>query len=241
MSRKLKEKADALLAAERGTILKARGTEVAVALAYPNTYHLGMSNLGMHQIYSLLNRRADTTCERVFLPDEEDVEEYETTGEKLFSLESKRPVREFDILAFSVSFEQDYMNVLNILRLSGIPADKRERTGADPLVVLGGICSFFNPEPLTDFVDVVIVGEGEEVTGEFIDTYKANRKTGRQGLLRALSKIPGVYVPEFYEVIYHSDGTIRERKNLDPDAPVRIVKQTVRDFDKVPAATVILT
>jgi radical SAM family uncharacterized protein len=241
MSRKLKEKADAMLAAERGTILKARGTEVTVALAYPNTYHIGMSNLGVHQIYSILNRRADTACERVFLPDEDDIEEYEKTGTKLFCLESKRSVKEFDILAFSVSFEQDYVNVLNILRLSGISADKRERTGEYPLVVLGGICSFFNPEPLTDFVDLVIVGEGEEVAGEFIDAYRTNRGKGRRELLRELSRVPGVYVPELYEVIHHEDGTIRERKNLEPAAPGRIVKRTVKDFDKTPAATVILT
>ncbi len=241
MSRKLKEKADALLAAERGTILKARGTEVAFALAYPNTYHIGMSNLGVHQIYSILNRRADTACERVFLPDEDDIEEYGTTSTKLFCLESKRPVREFDLLAFSVSFEQDYVNILEILRLSGIPADKRERTEDDPLVVLGGICSFFNPEPLADFVDVVIVGEGEEVVGEFIDAYKQNRGKERHELLSALSRIPGVYVPEFYEVVYHEDGTIMGRTKLEPVAPDRIVKRTVKDFDKAPAATVILT
>jgi len=241
MSRKLKEKADALLAAERGTIIKARGTEVAFALAYPNTYHVGMSNLGVHQLYSILNSRVDTACERVFLPDEDDIDEYEKTGTQLFCLESRRRVREFDILAFSVSFEQDYVNVLEILRLSGIPADKRERSGDDPLVVLGGICSFFNPEPLTDFVDVVIVGEGEEVAGEFIDAYKTNREKGRKGLLDALCRIPGVYVPEFYEVIYHEDGTVRERKKLEPSAPDGIVKRTVKDFDKAPAATVILT
>src|SRR6266508_2877839 len=111
MSRNLREKADALLAAERGTVLKARDAEITVALAYPNTYPVGMSNLGVHQIYSILNRRDDTACERVFLPDEDDVEEHVKTGEKLFCLESKRPVREFDILAFSVSFEQDYVNV----------------------------------------------------------------------------------------------------------------------------------
>ena len=241
MSRKLKEKADALLAAERGTISKARGTEVAFALAYPNTYHIGMSNLGVHQIYSILNLRADTACERVFLPDEDDIEEYGKTGTKLFCLESKRSVREFDILAFSVSFEQDYVNILEILRLSGIPADKHERTGDDPLVVLGGICSFFNPEPLSDFVDVVIVGEGEEVVGEFIDAYKQNRGKERHELLSALCSIPGVYVPEFYEVVYHEDGTIRGRTKLEPVAPDRIVKRTVKDFDKAPAATVILT
>jgi radical SAM family uncharacterized protein len=241
MSRKLTAKADALLAAERGTVLKARSAEVTVALAYPNTYPIGMSNLGVHQIYSLLNRRADTACERVFLPDADDVEEYVKTGTELFCLESKRPVRTFDILAFSVSFEQDYVNVLTILHLSGIAADKRERTGEDPLVVLGGICSFFNPEPLTDFVDLVVVGEGEEVTGELIDAYKANREKGRRELLRTLSRIPGVYVPEFYEVVYQEDGTIRERKNLEPAVYDRIVKRTVKDFDAAPAATVILT
>ncbi len=168
MSRKLKEKADALLAAERGTVHKARGAQVEIVLAYPNTYHVGMSNLGVHQIYSLLNRREDTACERVFLPDEEDIEDYYKTGTKLFTLESKRPVKEFDILAFSVSFEQDYLNILEILRLSGIPLAQEERTDEDPLVLLGGICSFFNPEPLADFFDIVIVGEGEEVMGEFV-------------------------------------------------------------------------
>ncbi len=235
------EKTDALLAKERGSVRKARGAEVEVALAYPNTYHLGMSNLGMHQIYSILNTRPDTACERVFLPDEEDIEEYETSNTKLFSLESKRPVRDFDILAFSVSFEQDYLNVLELLRLSGIPDDKRERAEDDPLVILGGICSFFNPEPLADFFDVVIVGEGEEVAAEFIDVYKASRGKNRNELLKAVSKIPGVYVPGFYEVLYNDDGTIKERLVLNPAAPERIVKRTVRDISRMPAATTIFT
>src|SRR5512144_1230100 len=191
MSRRLQEKTDALLAAERGTVFKPQGAEVAVALAYPNTYHVGMSNLGLHQIYSLLNSRPDTVCERVFLPDDEDLEDYERTGAKLFSLESKRQVREFDILAFSVSFEHDYLNILEMLRLAGVPADRRDRTADDPLLVLGGICSFFNPEPISDFFDVVIVGEGEEVAGEFIDMFKANRGKHRRDLLRGLGAIPG--------------------------------------------------
>jgi len=241
MSRKLKEKADALLVAERGRVIKTADAEVSFALAYPNTYHVGMSNLGVHQIYAILNRRTDTVCERVFLPDEEDLGEYGKSETRLFSLESKRPVKEFDILAFSVPFEQDYANVLEILRLSGISLDKAERTVDDPLVILGGICSFFNPEPLTDFVDIVIVGEGEEVVGEFIDTYKANREKGRKELLRAVSRIPGVYVPEFYEVTYHDDGTIRERRILEPGAPERIQKRTVLDFNRTPAASVIIT
>jgi radical SAM family uncharacterized protein len=241
MSRKLFERTDALLAAERGTIYKARDVEVAIALAYPNTYHVGMSNLGMHQIYAILNRCADTACERAFLPDEEDIEEYDKSHTRLYSLESKRPIREFDVLAFSVSFEQDYLNILEMLRLSGIPPDKKERTEDDPLVILGGICSFFNPEPLADFFDVVIVGEGEEVAGEFVQVYKENRGQGRLALLRALSRIPGVYVPEFYDVAYHEDNTIKERKLLDPSAPEQIVKRIAQDFNRTPAATVILT
>ncbi len=241
MSQKLRDKTDSLLSAERGTVYKARGAEVEVALAYPNSYHIGMSNIGMHQIYFLLNRRNDTSCERVFLPDDEDIKEYEVSHTKLFSLESKRPISDFDILAFSVSFEQDYLNILEMLRLAGIPQEKEERTSGYPIIVLGGICSFFNPEPLTDFFDLVIVGEGEEVIGEFIDMFKANRGCDRHKLLLAWSRIPGVYVPEFYEVLFSADGTIRERKKKEPGAPDRIVKRTVQGLDTSAAATVILT
>ncbi len=163
MSWKIEQKIKSLLAAERGTVYKARGAEVEMALAYPSSYHIGMSNLGVHRIYSIVNSRDDAVCERVFLPDEEDIEEYTKTGTKLLSLESRRPVGKFDILAFSVSFEQDYLNILEMLRLAGIPQNKQARTDDHPLVVLGGICSYFNPEPLADFFDVVLVGEGEEI------------------------------------------------------------------------------
>ncbi|HEX9020004.1 MAG TPA: TIGR03960 family B12-binding radical SAM protein [Nitrospirota bacterium] len=239
MSRKLRDKTDALLAAERGTVVKPRA-EVSVALAYPNTYHVGMSNLGVHRIYSLMNDRPDTVCERVFLPDGRDLEEYARTGTALFALESKRPVKEFDILAFSVSFEQDYLNILEMLRLAGIGVDKRDRAEGAPLVVLGGICSFFNPEPLADFFDCVLVGEGEELSGEFIAVFRDNRRKDRKELLKALSGIPGVYVPEFYEVLYREDGTIRERGKREPPAPDRIIKRVVRDFSSS-ASTAIMT
>jgi radical SAM family uncharacterized protein len=241
MTRRLKEKAEALLAAERGTIYKPHGAEVEIALAYPNTYHVGMSNLGVQRIYSLLNGRDDTLCERLFLPDEEDTEEFAKTRTPLFTLESRRQVKEFDILAFSVSFEQDYLNILEILRLSGIAPDKRERSEEDPLLILGGICSFFNPEPLADFFDVVIIGEGEEVVGEFLDVYQENRSKGRRELLRSACSIPGVYVPEFYEVIYNEDGTVKGRKSLEATAPARVKKRTINDISKAPAASTILT
>jgi len=241
MSRVLQEKAKTLLAVERGTVSKAGGAAVEIALAYPNTYHVGMSNLGMHQVYSILNQRDDTSCERTFLPEEDDILEFDRSNTKLFSLESQRPVRDFDILAFSVSFEHDYLNVLEILRLAGIPADKQDRGPDDPLLVLGGICTFFNPEPLSDFFDAVIVGEGEEIAGEFIDVYKANRGKGRKELLRALCSVSGVYIPEFYEVLYNVNGTIRERRSLIADVPATIIKRAVKDIDRKPAATVILS
>jgi radical SAM family uncharacterized protein len=241
MSRRLREKIGALLAAEQGAVFKHGGAEVSVALAYPNTYHIGMSNLGMHQVYSLLNRRSDTVCERVFLPDEEDRAEYEATRTPLFSLETGRPVAEFDILAFSVSFEQDYLNVLEMLRLAGIAPERASRTGDGPLVVLGGICSFFNPEPLAEFFDAAVVGEAEEALGELIDAYRAQGAADRQGLLRALAKVPGVYIPSFTEVEYNDDGTIGQRRPVEPGAPGRIVKRTVAALDQHPAASVILS
>jgi radical SAM family uncharacterized protein len=241
MSRRLREKNAALLAAERGTIIKPGGAAVSVALAYPSTYHVGMTNLGVHQVYSLLNSRDDTVCERVFLPDEEDREEYAATGTRLFTLETARQVRDFDILAFSVSFEQDYLNVLSMLRIAGVSAEREARAPRDPLLVLGGICSFFNPEPLADFFDVVIVGEGEEVIGEFIDAYAAVRSDDRAVQMRELSRIPGVYVPGFYGLSYNDDGTIRKREALMPGIPERIVKRAVQDLSRRPASSVILT
>jgi radical SAM superfamily enzyme YgiQ (UPF0313 family) len=195
----------------------------------------------VHQLYSILNRREDTACERVFLPDEEDREAYDGTVTPLFALESQRPVKEFDLLAFSASFEQDYLNVLEMLRLAGISADKQVRTAEDPLLVLGGICSFFNPEPLAGFFDVVVVGEGEEVAGELVDAYRLNRDRDRKDLLRALCRIPGVYIPEFYEVAYKEDGTILERRALIPEAPSIIRKRSIADINTLPAATVIQT
>ena len=179
-----------------------------------------MSNLGVHQVYSVLNGRNDTSCERVFLPDEDDIPEYDRSNTKLFALESRRPVREFDIVAFSVSFEHDYLNVLEMLRLAGIPSRKKDREPDDPLLVLGGICTFFNPEPLSEFFDVVIVGEGEEIAGEFIDVLQGEPGKGKTGAAEgALRPEPGVYIPEFYEVLYNDDGTIRERRTIEAERP----------------------
>src|SRR6202795_3167462 len=181
MSWSLKKKAQALLADEQGTIRKDWGGKVSVALVYPNTYAVGMSNLGFQTIYSHLNRLPDVVCERVFLPDAVDVEELARTGEGPFSLESLRPLRDFHMIGFSVTYEGDYINVLRLLALAGIPTRAAERRAQEPVVLMGGVCAFSNPEPLAPFMDAIAVGEGEELVGEIIAAYGSCRADGSEG------------------------------------------------------------
>src|SRR6266852_8930197 len=155
MSWRLRKKAQALVAGEEGAVGKEWGGRVSIALVYPNTYAVGMSNLGFQTIYSHLNRLPHVVCERVFLPDASDVEELARTGEGPFSLESLRPLRDFDLIGFSVTYEGDYINVLRLLALAGIPLRAAERRQRDPLVLMGGVCAFSNPEPLAPFMDMV--------------------------------------------------------------------------------------
>src|ERR671933_3029210 len=156
------------LATEEGYVVK-RGAQLRVALCYPNVYAVGMANLGLHAVYELFNNIPEVGCERVFLPDDEELREYEKTGAPLLTLETQTPVRDFDVVAFSISFETDYLNMARMLRLAGIPLWARERTERDPLVVMGGAASFLNPEPIADFTDVVGVGEGEILGHQLID------------------------------------------------------------------------
>src|SRR5215213_6356311 len=148
------------LAAEEGWVLK-RGARLRIALCYPNHYEIGMANLGFQAMYELFNRIPEVSCERVFLPDERERREYEKSRATLLSLESQTPVRDFDVVTFSISFETDYLNMARMLRLSGIPVWSKERNHFHPLVVMGGAASFLNPEPIADFTDIIAVGEGE--------------------------------------------------------------------------------
>src|ERR687883_800059 len=157
------------LASEEGWILK-RGAQLRIALCYPNVYEIGMANLGFQAMYELFNKIPEVSCERVFLPDEAEMREYEKTGTPLLSLESQTRVRDFDVIAFSISFETDYLNMARMLRLSGVPVWSRMRTRHDPLVVMGGAASFLNPEPIADFTDVIAVGEGEILASKLVDT-----------------------------------------------------------------------
>jgi radical SAM superfamily enzyme YgiQ (UPF0313 family) len=165
--------------------------DVKFALAFPDTYEIGMSNLGLRILYDILNKRPDTVAERVFAPWVDMETEMRQHGLPLFALESQRPLREFGILGFSLGYELTYTNVLNMLDLAGIPVLAAERGDEYPLVIAGGCCTV-NPEPLVDFIDAFVVGEGEEVVHELVDAFKAHGAEGRPALLRHLPRREGV-------------------------------------------------
>jgi radical SAM superfamily enzyme YgiQ (UPF0313 family) len=228
MNRKLLEKVEYLLSREKGTVYKDPGGKVNIALVYPNKYSVGMSSLGYQGIYGLLNGINDVVCERVFLPSEEDIGEYERSGTELFAFESKRPLSRFDIVAFSVSFENDYPNIVKVLRLSRIPLMSRERRQTDPLVVMGGVCAFYNPEPLADFFDICFIGEAEDMLPEFLGVYRVSRS--KEELSRKILGIEGIYLPGLYSVDYSEDTGRIIGRTARGGAPVTIKKRTTRDL-----------
>jgi radical SAM superfamily enzyme YgiQ (UPF0313 family) len=229
MSWPLKRKAQALLAQEQGAARKDWGGKVAVALVYPNTYAVGMSNLGFQTIYAHLNRLSDAVCERVFLPDPEDIAELSRTGESVFSLESQRPLRDFDLVGFSVTYEGDYINALRLLRLGGIPLRAAERGEHDPIVLMGGVCAFSNPEPLAPFMDLVAVGEGEELVGELVAAYRESGGS-REQFLDAAAALEGVYVPANYDPTYDAQGRLSAMM-ARAGAPAIVHKRRLRNID----------
>jgi radical SAM superfamily enzyme YgiQ (UPF0313 family) len=238
MSWKLKEKIDSLLSKEQGTVYKDPGGKINIALVYPNTYHVGMSNLGFQGIYGLLNKTGDVVCERLFLPDEEDMEEHLRTDTELFTMESKRALGHFDIIAFSVSFENDYPNIVKILTLSGIPLRSSERNSTHPLVIMGGACAFFNPEPVADFFDIVFIGEAEELLPEFLDAYRHSAE--RPDILKRSVAIEGLYVPQFYTASYDIEEKISRRYSSE-EAPEIVKRRYIKDITETDFETSIIT
>src|SRR3989440_1754004 len=220
MSQRIIESYKQKLATEEGWIRK-RGAQLRIALCYPNVYEIGMANLGFHAMYELFNRIPEVSCERVFLPDEREMREYERTRAPLLSMESQTPVRDFDVVAFSISFETDYLNMVHMLRLSGVPVWSKDRNGRDPLVVMGGAASFLNPEPIADFTDVIGVGEGEILGPKLVDIILENES--KDEVLSALARQGrGFYVPSLYEVSYHDDGTVAAYAPSAGEIPKRI-------------------
>ena len=219
------------LATEEGYVVK-RGAQLRVALCYPNVYAVGMANLGFQSVYDLFNQIPDVACERVFLPDEQELREYEKTGAPLLSFETQTPVRDFDAIAFSISFETDYLNMARVLRLAGIPVWARERDHRDPLVVMGGAASFLNPEPIADFTDVIGVGEGEILVPQLVNAIFENEGP-KEDLLLALARHGrGFYVPSLYEVTYNDDGTIAAYTPTADDVPARVGRAVAAENPK---------
>ncbi|MEW6771080.1 MAG: TIGR03960 family B12-binding radical SAM protein [Bacillota bacterium] len=211
---------------------------VRVAFAFPDVYEVGMSHLGLQILYGIVNRRQDALMERVFAPWPDMEALLRAKGIPLFTIESRRPVRDFDILAFTLQYELTYTNVLNMMELAGITLTAAARGENEPLVIAGGPCAF-NPEPLAAFVDLFVIGEGEEVVHELLDAYVRARREGkrRTAFLRDAADIPGVYVPSLYAVDYFSDGRIAGIRPLLPDVPARVTKRVVRDLNAAPFPT----
>src|SRR3954470_19729339 len=191
-----RERAQLTLSKEVGYVKKPHGNRLRVALAFPNTYWVGMSNLGFQTIYRLFNAEDDIVCERFFLPPKQELAELSAAKTPLVTLESQTPVGEFDIVAFSVSFEWDYTNVLTLLRLAGIPPRAADRNHRHPLILIGGAVTFVNPEPLALFADVIAAGEGEALIPSLLRGFEA--ASDREDLLRRLASERGFYIPSFY-------------------------------------------
>ena len=206
--------------------------DTRVAFCFPDTYEIGMSNLGMRILYGVMNQMDGVWCERVFAPWGDMEEEMRRAEMPLFALESGDAITNFDMVAFSVGYEMAFSTILNMLNLAHIPLHSRERTGLSPLVVAGGT-AMYNAEPIADFVDVVSIGEGEDVIVELIELHRKARKEGwsKEQFLHSASQIPGLYVPSLYEVSYHKDGTVKEITALD-GAPKVVRKRIVQDMDK---------
>jgi radical SAM superfamily enzyme YgiQ (UPF0313 family) len=230
-----------ILAREVGFVRKPHGGRLRVALAFPNTYYVGMSSLGFQTVYRLFNALDDVVCERVFLPGKQELQAQLAAGTPLLTVESHTPVADFDVLAFSVSFEWDYTNVVSMLRLAGMPPRASARSRRHPLVLVGGAVTFVNPEPLAPFADVIAAGEGEVLIPALVSAIRSAED--RDALLRSLVQERGFYVPSFYDVRYADDQTIAAfEPRPGTGAPPVVHKAAVKTTERLdPPATSIFT
>ena len=238
MSRIIKNYLKELQEKEWGAQVYPPGLRHPVAFVYPNEYHLGMSNLGMHILYQMINGRGDSACERFFLPSRQHMKEHLKSKTPLLSVETQRPLADFAVIFVMLSFEMDYDNLLTILDLGNIKLRAAQRNQREPLVIIGGPCATFNPEPLAEVADAFVIGEGEETVQNILNTIYS--KASKDERLEALTQISGVYVPKFYEPQYDENGLFAGMKNLEP-APEMIKRQWTKDIDAYPHTSAIVT
>lgn len=238
MSRIIRNYLKQLKDEEYGTQIFQRGLRNPVAFVYPNLYRVGMSNLGLHIIYQIINRRDDSACERFFLPDKDMLREHRKTGTPLLSLENQRPLNDFSIIFIMWSFEMDYDNILSILELGNIRLRADKRGGKEPLLIIGGPCATFNPEPMAEIADAFVIGEGEEVVQRILDLLR--EEDGKKERLLKLARLDGVYVPSLYEPVYDEKQNFMQLKPLE-GAPATVKRQWVKDIDAFPHKSVIVT
>ncbi|WDV44681.1 TIGR03960 family B12-binding radical SAM protein [Clostridiaceae bacterium M8S5] len=206
---------------------------IRFAFCFPDVYEVGMSHLGMHILYNILNNQDNVYCERVFSPWIDMEKKMRENDIKLFSLETKSSLDEFDFVGFTLQYEMSYTNILNMLDLGNVPLRATDRKEGHPFVIAGGPCAY-NPEPLVGIVDIFSIGEGEESLVEIVNIYDEWKKSklSRAEFLKMVSKVEGVYVPEFYDVDYNDDGTIREMKPISDEFPIKIKKRIQKNLDK---------
>ena len=231
---KKKNAARQLVDSEIGTIRKSWRQKISIALVYPNRYHVGMSSLGYQTLYDLLNGLDQVVCERAFLPDDKGPETVRPA-----TIESGRPIADADIIAFSISFENDYPHLLTILDQAGIPMRSGERSARHPLVIAGGVACFLNPEPIAPFIDCFLLGEAEGILPRFFQVFEPG--TDKQELLKNLARrVPGAYVPAFYNARYHDDGTLAAFEPLE-DVPPKIKRVYLKDLNQISTCSAVVT
>jgi radical SAM superfamily enzyme YgiQ (UPF0313 family) len=239
MSRLLRENHKKLLQGETHLQSYGRVGQLTICLVSPSRYQTGMSSLGFQTVYALLAGSPGIRCERGFLPGREELEEYRRSGTPLLSLETSTPLADFDVIAFSTSFEPDYLNIPLILNLARIPCYSGMRSHSDPLLIAGGAAFFINPEPVADFFDAICIGEGEDIIPALVATLLSPVDNGRSGLLHALTLIPGMYIPALYKPRYR--GGVLTGYDAETGAPLPVVRAPVCLEQHEPSASQILT
>ena len=227
------------IAREKVLYERSPGGDISVCVIYPNVYRLGMANLGFQAVFHIFETDPSVAADRAFLPDADERASFRSGAERLVSFERGRPLSDFDILAFSISFETDYLNVLSVLKMAGIPARRTARVGRNfPLVIAGGSAVFLNPEPIADFVDLFLIGEAEEMVPEFLERWNATRSAPNQ--LVELATVEGAYLPDYYTPVYDDAGRLAMVKYAGP-GDGKVNRRLIRDLNQFATSSLILT